>query len=153
MLRDVAAILEPIQDDVVVIGALAVQIALDGHDVALTPTRDVDAGVATDAVDRVVIHLEGSGLRRSEEPHERSFTWVKEELKVQLIRPFHPFPKGAADGLPANNMVTGLDRHRWLVGFEGDPEQGLFWAATPAALVALKHAAFGRTRPTGESVD
>lgn len=30
MLRDTAAVLEPIHDDVVVIGALAVQMALDG---------------------------------------------------------------------------------------------------------------------------
>lgn len=124
-----------------------------GHDVALTPTRDVDAGVATDAVDRVVAHLERSDLRRSDEPHERPFTWVKGELKVQLIRPFHPFPKGAADGLPTNNMITELGHHRWLVAFEDEPEQGLFWAATPAALVALKEAAFGRTRPSGEPVD
>lgn len=40
LLREAAAILEPVRDDVVVIGALAVQIALDGHDVALTPTMD-----------------------------------------------------------------------------------------------------------------
>jgi hypothetical protein len=153
LLQDAAAVLEPIRDDVVVIGALAVQIALDEHDVALTPTSDVDAGVETDAVDRVVAHLEENDLRRSDEPHERSFTWVKDELKVQLIRPFHPFPKGAADGLPTNNLVTELDRHRWLVGFDDDPEHGLFWAATPAALVGLKEAAFGRTRPSGEPVD
>jgi hypothetical protein len=36
LLEGAAAILEPIRDEVVVIGALAVQIALDGHDVALT---------------------------------------------------------------------------------------------------------------------
>jgi hypothetical protein len=34
----------------------------------------VDAGVATDAVERVVAHLEDRGLRPSELPHERSFT-------------------------------------------------------------------------------
>jgi len=73
-LRDAAAVLEPIRDDVVVIGALAVQIVLDEHDVALTPTSDVDAGVETDAVDRVVAHLEENDLRRSDEPHERSLT-------------------------------------------------------------------------------
>jgi hypothetical protein len=33
------------------------------HEVALTPTRDVDAGLATDAVERVVAHLEARGLR------------------------------------------------------------------------------------------
>lgn len=153
LLRDAAAILDPIRDEVVVIGALAVQIALDGHDVALTPTRDVDAGVDTAAVERVVAHLEASDLRRSELPHERAFTWVKQDLKVQLLRPFHPFPKGAAEGLPVNNIVSELVDHRMLVAFEADPTRGRLWAATPAALVALKEAAFGRTRPTGEAVD
>ena len=153
LLSDAAAILEPIRDEVVVIGALAVQIALDGRDVALTPTRDIDAGVSTEAVDRVVAHLEESGLRHSELPHERSFTWVKGDIKVQLLRPFHPFPKGAATGLPANNMVSELGDHRWLVGFDDAPDRGRLWAATPAALVGLKEGAFGRTRPSGEPVD
>ena len=59
LMRDAAAVLEPIRDDVVVIAAVAVQVALDGQDVALTPTRDVDAGVATEAAQRVVGHLQG----------------------------------------------------------------------------------------------
>ena len=153
LLLDAAAILGPIRDEVVVIGALAVQIALDGHEVALTPTRDIDAGVETDAVDRVVAHLEGAGLRQSEVSHEHAFTWVKDDIKVQLLRPFHPFPKGNARGLPTNNMVGELGDHRWLVSFEDKPDHGRLWAATPAALVALKEAAFGRTRPSGEAVD
>lgn len=153
LLLEAAAVLDSVRDDVVVIGALAVQIALDGHEVALTPTRDVDAGVATDAVERVVAHLEECGLERSELPHERSFTWVKDDLKVQLLRPFHPFPKGRARGLPVSNMVAELAAHRVLVAFESEPERGRFWAASPAALVALKEAAFGRTRPSGETVD
>lgn len=82
LLLDAAAILEPIRDEVVVIGALGVQIALDGHDVALTPTRDIDAGVETEAVDRVVAHLEENGLRHSELPHERSFTWVNDDVAI-----------------------------------------------------------------------
>lgn len=98
LLREAADVLEPIRDDVVVIGALAVQIALDGHDVALAVTRDVDAGVATDAVGRVVEQLERSGLRRSELPHEQGFTWIRGDLKVQLLRPFHPFPPKPAVG-------------------------------------------------------
>lgn len=151
--QEAAAILEPIREEVVVIGALAVQIALDGHDVALTPTLDIDAGVATEAVDRVVAHLEENELRQSELPHERSFTWVKGEVKVQLLRPFHPFPQGAAGGLPTNNLVAELADHRWLVSFEEDPDRARFWAARPPALVALKEAAFGRTRPSGEPVD
>jgi hypothetical protein len=70
LLLEAAEVLDGIRDDVVVIGAVAVQVALDGHEVALTPTRDVDAGVATDAVERVVAHLEARGLRPSELPSE-----------------------------------------------------------------------------------
>ena len=153
LLSETARILEPIRDEVVVIGALAVQIALDGHDVALTPTLDVDAGTATEGVARVVAHLEEQGLRRSEEEHERAFTWVKDDVKVQLIRSFHPFPRGAAATLPINNLVAELEDNRWLVSFEEEPERGRFWAARPAILVALKEAAFGRTRADGAPVD
>jgi hypothetical protein len=101
LIRDAAAVLEPVREDLVVIGAVAVQVALSGRDVALTPTRDVDAGVANEAVERVVAHLERQGMRRSEEAHERSFTWIKDELKIQLLRKFEPFPKGASRGLPS----------------------------------------------------
>jgi hypothetical protein len=153
LLTETAQILDPIRDEVVVIGALAVQIALDGHDVALTPTLDIDAGTATEEVAQVVAHLEEQGLRRSKEDHERAFTWVKDDVKVQLIRPFHPFPKGAAAKLPTNNLVAELKHNRWLIGFEEEPERGRFWATRPAMLVALKEAAFGRTRPNGEPVD
>jgi hypothetical protein len=40
-----------------------------------------------------------------------------------------------------------------MVAFDTDPEIGRFWAASPAALVGLKEAAFGRTRFSGEPVD
>ena len=153
LIRDAAAVLEPIKDDVIVIGAVAVQVALDGANVALTPTRDVDAGVETDVVQRVVTHLQGQGMKRSDLPHERAFTWVTGDLKVQLLRPFHPFPKGAARGLPESNIISELPSHRVLVAFVEEPEHGQFWAASPAALIVLKGAAFGRTRHTGESVD
>jgi hypothetical protein len=153
LLREAAEVLEPIRDVVVVIGALAVQIALDGSDVALAVTRDVDAGVATDAVGLVVTHLERSGLRRSESPHERAFTWIRGDLKVQLLRPFHPFPPGPARGLPVSNLVGELARHRVLISLHDNPSRGCFWAADPAALVALKGAAFGRSRPSGEPVE
>ena len=91
LLLEAAEVLDGIRNEIVVIGAVAVQVALDGHEVVFTPTRDVDAGVATDDVKRVIAHLEERGLRASELPHERSFTWVKDALKVQLLRPFHPF--------------------------------------------------------------
>jgi hypothetical protein len=153
LVREAAAVLEPIREEIVVIGAVAVQVALDGQEAALTPTRDLDAGVATETAPRVIAHLQDSGMKRSEEPHERSFTWVKGDLKVQLIRPFHPFPKGAARGLPVNNIIGELPGHRVLVAFAEEPTRGMFWAASAAALVGLKAAAFGRTRHTGETVD
>ena len=103
LLLEAAGVLESIRDDVVVIGALAVQVALDGQAVALAPTRDIDAGVAR--------------------------------------------------GLPVNNMVTELGAHRVLIAFDPEPQRGRFWAASPAALVALEEAAFGRTRHSGEKVD
>lgn len=40
--RDAAEILQSVRDLTTVIGALAVQVALDGHDVALTPSTDID---------------------------------------------------------------------------------------------------------------
>jgi hypothetical protein len=155
LLRDAATILEPVKDEVVVVGALAVHVALDGHEVTLAPTRDIDAGI--DAADaRVVVgHLEREGLRPSEIEHESGFTWVKDEVKVQLMAPFNPVERKwpPARGLPTNNLVGELEDHRWLVAFDDDPDHGCFYAARPAALVALKEAAFGRTRPGGESVD
>jgi hypothetical protein len=151
--RNAAETLHPVREDVIVIGALAVQIALAGHEVTLTPTRDIDAGTTAESAAGIVAHLESVGFRRSNLPHEKSFTWVADDVKVQLIRPFHPFPKPPADGLPVNTLLPELERHRWLVAFEEEPEKGLFWAARPAALVALKEAAFGRTRPSGDPVD
>jgi hypothetical protein len=153
MLREAAEVLGPVRDEVVVIGAVAVQIALDGHDLPLTPTADVDAGTSVDSAAQVVSHLEAHGLQRSEEDHERAFTWTRDDFKVQLVRPFHPFAKPPADGLPVNTLLPELDRHRWLVAFEDAPDSGQLWAARPAALVALKEQAFGRTRPSGEKVD
>lgn len=151
--RDAAEVLAPVRDQVVVIGALAVEIALAGHEVLLTPSGDIDAGTAAADAAEVVAHLEAAGLRASEEPHERGFTWTKDGVKVQLIRPFHPFPPPPAETLPANNLVGELRTRRWLVAFDDSPEQGRFWAARPGILVALKESAFGRTRPSGEPVN
>jgi hypothetical protein len=153
LMREAAEVLAPVREEVVVIGAIAVRIALDGHAAALTPTRDVDGAVKTDAVDRVVAQLRAARLEPSPLPHERTFTWVRGQLKVQLLRPFHPFPKGAARGLPVSNVIPELDHYRELVAFEGSPEAPRLWAATAAALVGLKEAAFGRVRHDGEMVD
>lgn len=153
LLREAADVLARVRDDVVVIGASAVRVALDGHDVAITPTRDIDAGTSVAAVDRIVTELESAGLTPSPEPHEQGFTWVRGSLKVQLIRPFHPFPKGHAARLPVNNTLTALNDHRTAVAFTDDPETVRLWCADAAALVALKAQAFGRTRPGGQPVD
>lgn len=147
LLLEAAEVLDGIRDDVVVIGAVAVHVALDGHEVFLTPTRDVDAGVATDAAERVVAHLEKRGLRPSELPRERSFTWVKDALKVQLLRPFHPFPKGAARGLPVNNMVSELAQHRVMVAFEARGSQASRWTATSAMWRRCWTASARRSQP------
>jgi hypothetical protein len=152
-MREAASVLAPVREDIVVIGAIAVQIALEGQEAALTPTRDVDGAVKTEAVDRVVAQLQAARLEPSKLPHEREFTWVKGQLKVQLLRPFHPFPKGAAKGLPINNLIPELDRYRELVAFEDSLETPRFWTATAAALVGLKESAFGRKRYDGAMVD
>jgi len=153
LLRRAAGVLAPIRDDVVLIGALAVQVALDGHGVPLTPTHDADVGSSTEQANDVIARLEDAGLERSDLPHERSFTWVAPGIKVQVVRPYHPFAKGASARLPVNNLIAELETNRWLVAFEEEPEHGLLWAARPAALVALKENAFGRTRFGGEKVD
>ena len=153
LLRAAAETLGPVRDEVVVVGALAVEIALSGSDLALTPTRDIDAGAAAVDVPTVVAHLEGAGFRRSEQAHERQFTWLKGDVKVQLMRPFHPFPPSQAKGLPENNLVSELPENRWEVALSDAPEAAVLWAARPAVLVALKGAAFGRTRPDDTPVD
>lgn len=152
-MREAAEVLAPVRDDVIVIGAVAVQVALDGHAVALTPTRDVDGAVKTDRIDAVVAQLKAAELQPSALPHERGFTWVKGDLKVQLLRPYHPFPKGAAKGLPISNLIPELDQYRVLVAFDDPSEAPRFWSATAAALVALKEIAFGRSRPDGGLVE
>jgi hypothetical protein len=153
LLRRGAELLGPVRDEVVLIGALAVQVALYGSDTLLTPTSDIDVGSSTERANEVVAHLEQAGLKRSELEHEKPFTWVGDEIKVQVVRPFHPFPKGAAAGLPVNQLVPELEVNRWLVAFKDEPAVGVLWAAKPAALVALKQKAFGRARPSGEKVD
>ena len=154
LLRAAADALAPVRDDVVVIGASAIRVALHGREVPVSPTSDVDAGTTVEAAERVVAALEDAGLTRSPEAHERSFTWVRgDDLKVQLIRPFHPFPKGAARGLPVNNTIPELRIHRVAVAFSDQPHEPRLWCANAAALVALKAQAFGRTRHDGSPVD
>jgi hypothetical protein len=160
LLSEAADVLADVRDDLVVVGAAAIEVALasdarvdvtatrDLDVVLVTPTRDIDAVVPVDRAAVVVSRLESAGLRRSEVDYERAFTWIRGDLKVQLVRPFHPFPKPPARGLPAN-PVFGMATnpvHQITIAFADAPEQPRLHCANAACLVALKQAAFGRTR-------
>jgi len=135
-------------DRVVLIGAAAVDVALAAERTSITPTRDVDLVVETERVAEVVTHLETSSFERSDLPHERGFTWVRGDLRVQLLRSFHPFPKGPAARLPANPVfgMAANPAHHDAVAFEAEPRRIRLLCVRPLCLVALKEAAFGRTR-------
>jgi hypothetical protein len=92
--------------------------------------------------------LEADGMQRSEIPHERSFTWVRGDLKVQLVRTFHPFPSQVAKGLPQNPVfgMAGDPASQVEVAFAAEPKSMRLRCANAACLLALKEAAFGRTR-------
>ena len=92
LVAEAADVLAGFRDLVVVVGATAIEVALSDADVAITPTRDVDVVVPVEEAEAIVSALEADGLRRSDVPHERPFTWVRGDLKVQLVRTFHPFP-------------------------------------------------------------
>jgi hypothetical protein len=93
LLAEAADVLADIRDDLVVVGAAALEVALasdrrvevtatrDLDVVVITPTRDIDAVVPVDRAAVVVSRLEGAGLRRSEVDNERAFTWVRGDLK------------------------------------------------------------------------
>lgn len=149
LLRDAAGVLAEVKDDVVLVGAAAVEPALDGVPAAITPTRDVDAVVSAIDVDAVVKQLEAARLEPSPLEYEKGFTWVRDDLKVQLIRGFHPFPRGGSVGLPVNPVVESARHgpHRERVSFAARPDVPRLWVVSAACLVALKRHAFGRTRP------
>jgi hypothetical protein len=157
LLADAADVLADVRDDVVVVGAAALEVALaDVNSVVLTPTRDVDVVVPTERAAEVVARLEAADLHRSELEHERDFTWVRADLKVQLMRGFHPFPKPPASDLPGN-PVFGMAAdpvHQVTVAFSEAPGQPRLHCANAACLLALKQAAFGRTRaPDGAPIE
>ena len=171
LVAEAADVLSSLKDDVVVIGAAALQIVLadpragssdaavastrDVDLVVVTPTRDVDLVIEAGTASHVIDELEAAGLKRSEEAHERPFTWVRDDLKVQLLRPFHPFPGADAASLPSNSALSlvSKDEHRMGVAFADEPSEIRLTAVTSAALIALKHAAFGRQRHDGEPVE
>lgn len=147
-MTEAADVLEPVVDDVVVFGAVAVEVALSETAVTITPTRDVDLLVANESVEAVVAHLETAQLRPSELAHERSFTWVRGDLKVQLVRPYHPQPPPALRGLPEQTGATMGQRaeHQTTVAFVEQPARRRLVVASSATVAALKQKAFGRTR-------
>src|SRR4051794_9690909 len=98
-MREAAEVLAPVHDDVVVIGATGLEAAFAGSDARTTATTDVDCAFSIDGAAVVIAHLEEEGLARSDEPHERGFTWVREGLKVQLIRPPARAPRPPVSGL------------------------------------------------------
>lgn len=154
LLREAADALGEVKNDVVVVGAAAVEVALRGMQAAITPTRDVDLVVDTPDVEKVVRQLEAASLKPSEVEYERGFTWVRDDLKVQLIRDFHPFARGGSIGVPGNPVVSAArdGAHREEVAFSEDPTMARLWVATAACLIALKQNAFGRTRPPDEEI-
>jgi hypothetical protein len=178
LVAEAALVVAPFWEEVVVIGAAALQIVLaddlgetvanDGeasavlvtptHDldvVIVTPTRDVDLVVKTERAADIVRQPEDAGLEPSQEPYERGFTWIREDLKIQLVRSFHPFAHGAAETMPQNPALSLLDAdaHTMAVAFEDAPDVPRLRCATSAALVALKEVAFGRSRPDGVPVE
>lgn len=152
-MRDAADVLAPVKDDVVVIGATALEAALAGKDTRATATTDVDCGVRVDSAARVIAELERAGLRQSEVAHERDFTWVRDDLKVQLIRPPARTVAPPVALLVTNTQLGLADKFREPVAFNDDPGVYRLWVATPAAVLALKGHAFGRTRPDSGLVE
>lgn len=154
LLAEAADVLAEVRDDVVVVGAAALEVALaSDSSVVITPTRDVDVVIPVERAAAIVAHLEAADMHRSELEHERPFTWVRGDLKVQLVRNFHPFAKPPAKALPAN-PVFGMATnpvHQVTVAFAGDPEEPRLQCANAVCLLALKQAAFGRTRAADDA--
>lgn len=148
LVAEAAEVLAEFRDLVVVVGAAAIEVALSDTGVAITPTRDVDVVVPVAEAAAIVAALEADGLRRSDVAHERAFTWVRGDLKVQLVRTFHPFPSEVAKALPQNPVfgMASVPASQVEVAFVSEPGRLKLRCANAACLLALKEAAFGRTR-------
>jgi hypothetical protein len=77
-------------------------------------------------------------------------TWVRGDLPVQLVRAFHPFPKPPAKALPSTPVfgMAANPVHQVTTAFAAEPTEPKLHCANAICLLALKQAAFGRTRPT-----
>jgi hypothetical protein len=154
LLAEAADVLAGVRDEVVVVGAAALEVALaSDSSVVITPTRDVDVVIPVDRAAAIVSHLEAADMHRSEIEHERAFTWVRGDLKVQLVRDFHPFAQPPARALPANPVfgMAANPVHQVTVAFTADPEEPRLHCANAVCLLALKQAAFGRTRAADDA--
>ncbi len=154
LLAEAADVLAAVRDNVVVVGAAALEVTLaEQSSAVITPTRDIDVVVSVERAGEVVSRLEAADLTRSKVEHERAFTWIRGDLKVQLIRGFHPFPKTPARALPENPVfaMAANPAHQVTIAFSEHPEQPRLTCANAACLLALKQAAFGRTRPSDNS--
>jgi len=101
---------------------------------------------------------------RIEEPGDAVVEVTRSAICGSDLHPYHgrfPMNPGESLGHEAVGVVREVGEEvrrvasgdRVIVAFDTDPERGRFCAASPAALVGLKEAAFGRTRLSGESVD
>ena len=151
-MRDAAEVLADASSQVVVIGAVALEAALAGRDARSAATTDVDCAVTVESAPQVIDHLEGAGMKRSDVPHERPFTWVRNGLKVQLIRPPARMVKPPTSELVANTHFGLAEKYRENVAFLERPDEPRLVVARPAAVLALKRHAFGRTRAADGSL-
>jgi hypothetical protein len=153
LLAEAADVLGPVFDAVVVVGATALEVALAEASIAITPTRDVDVVVPVGRAREVVGLLEAADMEPSDQPHERGFTWIRGDLKVQLVRTFHPFPGPVAKFLPENSAfgMAADPASQLMVAFADDPQTPRLLCVNAGGLLALKEAAFGRTRATEDT--
>jgi hypothetical protein len=152
-MREAAEVLQPVRDEVVVIGATALEAALWGTGARSAATTDVDCAVGMRSAAAVIDQLESAGLAPSEEPHERGFTWVRYGIKVQLIRPPARVANPPVSRLVPNPHLSLTDRYREPVAFDDSPGEPRLLVARAAAILALKGQAFGRSRPSGGLVE
>lgn len=153
LMREAADALADVHAEVVVIGAVALEAALAGHDARSAATADVDGAVTVSSAAGVIAHLETTGFQPSGEPHERGFTWVRGDLKIQLVRPPARVAPPEAKRLVPNTHFSLAANYRETLAFTESSERARLVVARPAAVLALKGHAFGRTRPSGETVE
>jgi hypothetical protein len=153
LMREAADVLDGVSSEVVVIGAVALEAALSGYDARSAATTDVDGAVTIESAATVIAHIERAGLKPSDEPHERGFTWVRGGLKIQLVRPPARVTRAPVSSLISNTQFSVAEKYREEVAFAERPEEPRLVVARAAAVLALKVHAFGRTRPTGELVE